>query len=272
MKKKVIGVIGAIGAGKSTVAKRLEELGAKLIDGDAVGHTVLREPEIKSRIVDRFGEDVVGTNGEIDRKRLGGIVFSDKASLDALEAIMHPRMKRIFAEEIADAQNDPSVKLIVFDAAILLEADWGGLMDEIVYVDADRRLREERVKVRGWSPAELARREQAQWLAEKKKTLADHVIVNDVWEARRWEVDALFRRWTATEDSGRAGSVSDRSSSPASKFDLERSAPVAYASGSPERTFVSPAADALEREAEVPRPNASRTTSGRRQIDRRRKG
>ena len=197
-RKKVIGVIGAIGAGKSTVAKRLEELGAKLIDGDAVGHSVLRDSEIKERIVDRFGPGVVRINGEVDRKALGGIVFSDKASLDALEAIMHPRMKAIFAEEIADAQADPTVKLIVFDAAILLEADWGGLMDEIIYVDAGRELREQRVKSRGWSPAELARREAAQWPAEKKKAVADHVINNDVWEARRWEVDALFRRWTAS--------------------------------------------------------------------------
>jgi dephospho-CoA kinase len=272
MKKKVIGVIGAIGAGKSTVAQRLEELGGRLIDGDAVGHRVLREPEIRSRIVERFGEGVVGTNGEIDRKKLGSIVFSDKSLLDELEAIMHPRMKRIFAEEIADAQSDPIVKLIVFDAAILLEADWGGLMDEILYVDADRRLREERVKSRGWSPAELARREQAQWPAEKKKAHADHVIVNDVWESRRWEVDALFRRWTATEDAGRAASISDRSSSPASEFVFGGSAPAAFAPGSPEREFVSPAADALEREVEVPRPNASRTTSARRQFDRRRDG
>jgi dephospho-CoA kinase len=232
-RKKVIGIVGAIGAGKSTVAKRLEELGAKLIDGDAVGHQVLREPEIKSRILQRFGECVVATDGEIDRRKLGGIVFADKQSLGDLEAIMHPRMKNIFAEEIATAQEDPAVKLIVFDAAILLEADWGGLMDEILYIDADRGLREERVKSRGWTPAELARREAAQWPAEKKKSHADHVINNDVWESRRWEVDALFRRWTAESESD-------------------------------QRSF-SPAADAVAEAAEVPRLASPYRTSGRRQ-------
>ena len=79
-------------------------------------------------------------------------------------------MKEIFAEEIAAAQNDPTVKLVVFDAAILLEAGWGDMMDVILYVDADRASREERVKVRGWSAAELARREAAQWPAEQESS------------------------------------------------------------------------------------------------------
>jgi dephospho-CoA kinase len=198
-RKRVVGVIGAIGAGKSTVARRLAELGGKLIDGDAVGHQVLKEPAIKSKIVETFGQGVANEIGEIDRKKLGGIVFSDPVSLEALERIMHPRMKEIFAEEISAAQKDPAVKLVVFDAAILLEAGWGDMMDVVLYVDADRASREERVKKRGWSAAELARREAAQWPAERKKAQADVVINNDCWEARRWEVDALFRRWTASE-------------------------------------------------------------------------
>jgi dephospho-CoA kinase len=198
-RKRVVGVIGAIGAGKSTVARRLQELGGKLIDGDAVGHQVLKEPAIKAKIVETFGQGVVNEAGEIDRKKLGGIVFSDPVSLATLEQIMHPRMKEIFAEEIAAAQKDPTVKLVVFDAAILLEAGWGDMMDVVLYVDADRASREERVKERGWSAAELARREAAQWPAERKKAQADVVINNDFWESRRWEVDALFRRWTAPE-------------------------------------------------------------------------
>src|SRR4051812_46851196 len=128
-RKRVVGVIGAIGAGKSTVARRLEELGGKLIDGDAVGHQVLREPAIKNKVVETFGKDVVGENGEIDRRKLGGVVFSDPKLLDQLEQIMHPRMKEIFAKEIAAAQEDPKVKLVVFDAAVLLEAGWGEMMD-----------------------------------------------------------------------------------------------------------------------------------------------
>jgi dephospho-CoA kinase len=198
-RKPVVGVIGAIGAGKSTVARRFEELGGKLINGDAVGHLVLKEPAIKSKIVDTFGQGVLNESGEIDRKKLGGVVFSDPLSLQTLERIMHPRMKEIFAEEIAAAQKDPAVKLVVFDAAVLLEAGWGDMMDFVLYVDADRASREERVRARGWSPAELARREAAQWPAERKMAHADVVINNDFWEARRWEVDALFRRWTAPE-------------------------------------------------------------------------
>ena len=122
--KLVVGVVGAIGAGKSTVAKRLVELGGKLVDGDAVGHMVLREAAIKEKIIERFGDGVVGGDGEIDRKRLGGMVFSDSNLLADLERIMHPRMKEIFATEIAAAHCDPNVKLVVFDAAVLLEAGW----------------------------------------------------------------------------------------------------------------------------------------------------
>jgi len=197
--KPVVGVIGAIGAGKSTVARRLQELGGELIDGDAVGHQVLKEAPIKKQVINAFGAGMIGDDGEVDRKKLGAVLFRDPASLATLERIMHPRMKEIFAERIAAAQRDPNVKLVVFDAAILLEAGWGDMMDHVLYVDADRASREERVKARGWSPAELARREAAQWPAERKKAQADEVVNNDFWEARCWEVDALFRRWTAPE-------------------------------------------------------------------------
>jgi len=197
-RKPVVGVIGAIGGGKSTVARRLAELGGAHVDADAVGHQVLREPAIKAKVVERFGKDVVGVEGEIDRKKLGKIVFSGPGLLDSLERIMHPRMMEIFHERIAAAQNDAAVKLVVFDAAILLEAGWGDMMDIILYVDADRTSREERVKSRGWTPNELARREAAQMPAEQKKARADFVINNNRdWEALRSEVDALFRRWTA---------------------------------------------------------------------------
>jgi dephospho-CoA kinase len=204
---RVVGVIGAVGAGKSTVARRLAELGGRLIDGDAVGHQVLKEPLIRNQVIEKFGVGIVGENGEIDRRKLGALVFSDSSKLDSLERIMHPRMKAIFAEKIAAAQDDPNVKLVVFDAAILLEAGWGDMMDDILYVDADRPSREARVQSRGWSPAELARREVAQWPAERKKACADFIIVNDHWEARRWEVDALFRRWTAAESTDSRGDL-----------------------------------------------------------------
>jgi dephospho-CoA kinase len=81
----------------------------------------------------------------------------------------------------------------------LLEAGWGDMMDVVLYVDADRARREERVKSRGWTSTELARREAAQWPAEKKKAGADEILNNDVWETCRREVDALFQRWTAVE-------------------------------------------------------------------------
>ena len=96
----VIGLTGGIGTGKSEVTRLLQELGATVINADQVGHEAYK-PDSESwlKLVEAFGRDILQPNGEIDRRKLGAIVFSDPAKLARLNEIMHPRMARIVAEE-----------------------------------------------------------------------------------------------------------------------------------------------------------------------------
>jgi dephospho-CoA kinase len=186
----VVGLIGEIGGGKSEVARLFKERGAVVIDADAVGHELLKDPGVRLQIVERFGPGVlVGTGASepgltpaIDRKALGAIVFNDSAARRDLEAILHPRMRAWFRAIIERelAANGGEGRLILLDAAILLEAGWDDLCDRIVFVDAPRDERMRRVQEqRGWSREALEARERAQWPADEKRVRADVVINND---------------------------------------------------------------------------------------------
>ncbi len=195
--KPVIGLIGAIGAGKSTVARLLERSGGYRIDADGIGHEALRQADIATALVARWGDIVLRTDGTIDRSKVGQIVFSNPKELSALEAIVLPYIARRCHEEIRRGIADPRYHFIVLDAALLLEAGWLDMVDRIIYVDAPREVRLARVAVRdGWSEADLAARESAQWPAERKLAHADAVIVNSSapndLQAR---IDDLLRTW-----------------------------------------------------------------------------
>jgi dephospho-CoA kinase len=202
---KRVAVVGGIGAGKSTVAKRLAELGASVIDGDAIGHQALTVPKIHNAIVAEFGSNIINSQGNIDRKKLSSIVFADPEALKRLQAIMYPYMKASFQRQIDEAEKSGETPLIVVDAAVLLESGWNDLVDEIIYVHADPERRAQRVAARGWSAEEWARRESVQWPLERKRALANHVVDCDDWDVCRKQVDALFHTLTATEPSSASG-------------------------------------------------------------------
>ena len=175
-----MGLIGGIGGGKSAAASLLAARGAIVIDADAVGHEVLRRPEVAARVADRFGADVVGPGGEIDRKALGKVVFADASARRDLEAIVHPPMFEEFERVVAEAERRQEAPLVVLDAAILLESGWDLACDMVVFVDAPRRTRLERVfRNRGWTDEQLSAREAAQWPLEQKKARADAILAND---------------------------------------------------------------------------------------------
>lgn len=179
----VIGLTGGIGGGKSAVAALLADRGAAVIDADAAGHEALERPGVREKLVERFGSGILNANAEnndprIDRRALGRIVFSDPSALRDLEAIVHPVMVQRFEREIEAAQARRDVSMVVIDAAILLEAGWNALCDLVVFVDAPRSARLERVGRRGWSDAKLRAREEAQWGCERKAGLADYVLPN----------------------------------------------------------------------------------------------
>ena len=118
----VIGLTGGIGTGKSEAARYMVTLGAELIDADVVGHEAYRpHAEAWSRVVDAFGQDILGPDNEIDRRALGAIVFSDPEQLKRLNGIMHPLMAGMVQEKI-DAFRKNGAEVVVVEAALLFEA------------------------------------------------------------------------------------------------------------------------------------------------------
>jgi len=176
----VIGLIGGIGSGKSRVAAELARHGGRIVSGDAAGHDVLKQPAVRDQLVQRWGKGVLNEKGELDRSKVGAIVFANPEELKALEAVVHPVIKQRLGEEIAAAQADPAVKFIVVDAAIMLEAGWDGACDKLVFVDAPQEVRLHRLaEQRGWDAAEVERRERVQMSLAEKRKRADATLKND---------------------------------------------------------------------------------------------
>jgi dephospho-CoA kinase len=200
-RKPVVALIGGIGSGKSRVAAELARRGARVLAGDQLGHEALRQPEIRDQVARRWGPGVLDEHGEIDRRRLGLIVFADPAELRALEALEYPWIERRFREEIRRANADPAVRLIVLDAAVLLEAGWNAMCDWIVFIHAPRPERLRRVRAdRGWSEKEVEARERAQMSLTEKVSRADFAVDNSqAPEHVADQLDALLHRLGAAK-------------------------------------------------------------------------
>jgi dephospho-CoA kinase len=195
---RVIGLIGGIGSGKSQVARVfVEETGGKIISGDALGHEALKQPEIRDAVARRWGASVLDADGEVNRRTLGGIVFAKKSELTALEALVHPWIKRHIGEEVEAYRRDASVALVVVDAAILLEAGWDDVCDALVFVDVPREVRLRRIAgQRGWTQEEVEARESAQLPLSEKAGRADVLLDNSgTVEDLRRQVRSLLDRW-----------------------------------------------------------------------------
>jgi dephospho-CoA kinase len=180
----VVGLLGGIGSGKSTVASLLAESGAEVVDADRLAHEVLRTPEGRSRVVSRFGREVLGPDGELDRKRLAAVVFADRRSLEDLNAIIHPAvleeiLARVRSHRAGARRGAGSASgLLVLDVPLLSESPLRNDCDALVFVDAEREVRQERLRVRGWDSGELERRESFQAPLEEKSRMAGFRIDN----------------------------------------------------------------------------------------------
>jgi len=177
---KVIGLTGGIGSGKSTVSRFLSELGAVVLDADKVGHEAYQPGTVAwKEVVAAFGREIVGPDESIDRKKLGAIVFGDPAALERLNGIMHPRMYDMMAVQIEEYRRQ-GVKVVVLEAAILLEAGWTSLVDEIWVTLASEPTVVRRVRERTDLPEEQIRsRIRSQLPNEERKKQASVVISND---------------------------------------------------------------------------------------------
>jgi dephospho-CoA kinase len=193
----ILGLLGGIGSGKSAVATELAKHGGLVINADQFGHEALRQPELQRQVVAHFGQAILDAQGAIDRKRLGAKVFADGKELRALEAIVFPYIGQRIREEIDRSRHRAAVRFIVLDAAVMLEAGWNDDCDKLIFVDAPRSLRLERVRrQRGWSEADLQAREALQLPLEEKRRRADAVIHNDGAAAELGtQVESLLRQW-----------------------------------------------------------------------------
>lgn len=175
---RYFGLTGGAASGKSTVARMFEELGARIIDADRLGHELIRAPlPAYQDIVRRFGDEILDPSAEIDRGRLGAAVFSDAEKLRELNAIVHPRIiERV--EELANqylSQNARAVVLV--DAALIYEAGIGGRFEKMIVAWCRPEQQVERLMAKsGVSPEEAARRIATQIPVEEKRQRADYVI------------------------------------------------------------------------------------------------
>ncbi|MDZ4278285.1 MAG: dephospho-CoA kinase [Dehalococcoidia bacterium] len=177
---RVIGLTGGIASGKSLVSQQLAERGAVIIDADKLGHEAYRQgTETRRAVVDAFGAGVVGAGGEIDRKALGARVFGDPEARRRLEEIVWPAIRRLTEERLAQLRAEDA-GVAVLEAAVLIEADWVPLADEVWLVTVSPETARSRLMERnGLSPEQAESRLQAQLTNEKRRPYADVVIEND---------------------------------------------------------------------------------------------
>ena len=179
----IIGLVGGVGCGKSAIAGWLrDELGAKVVDADVIGHEVLQCKDIQQQLRDEFGDGIF-SEGAVDRAAVAARVFGDSSenqmARETLEKIVHPAIRDKVRADFAAARLDPDVPLIVYDAAVQLESGWDSDVDRIAFIDVPFQERLRRVSMtRGWSEDELRRREASQWPLDKKRAAADVVIDN----------------------------------------------------------------------------------------------
>jgi dephospho-CoA kinase len=177
----VIGLTGGIGTGKSTVTQMLEELGAAVIDADKVGHQIYL-PDLPAwrEIVETFGQEVLQADRTINRQALGKLVFADPEALRTLNHIVHPKMYDRMAELSAELRARGGMQAIVIEAAILIEANWQPLADQIWLVVASEPVVIARLaKQRNLSPEQVRTRIAAQLSNEERLKHAHVVIRND---------------------------------------------------------------------------------------------
>lgn len=190
----IVGLTGGMGCGKSTVAALFAELGYRRLDADQVVRDVLlRRPEVEAAVRERFGADVFGADGRIDRTRLGDVVFADAAALAWLEGELHPRLQAHWEEIYGSARNE---KFIV-EVPLLFEKQLQNRFDFTLCVTTSSDLQLRRLEQRGVPPGIARQRLAKQLPLARKCELADFVLLNDgTLEFLREQVSELARRFS----------------------------------------------------------------------------
>jgi dephospho-CoA kinase len=172
-----VGLTGGVASGKSTVSAMLAELGATVIDADQLAREVVaRGTRGLARVVEAFGRDVLTPEGDLDRAKVGEIVFTDEAKRAVLEGIVHPLVFERYAELEAGA---PREGVVVHDIPLLAESGRADTFDAVIVVEAPAEVQVERMlRDRGWTRADAEARIAAQATPEQRRAIATHLIVN----------------------------------------------------------------------------------------------
>jgi len=180
----IVALTGGIGSGKSLAAQYFSELGARVVDADQLARVAIeRGSEGFDEVALRFGEAIM-RNGDIDRKALGEIIFADPKAKSDLEEIIHPRVRELFAEVVADLKPD---EVLIYEIPLLVETGAVANFDVIITIEADLEIRKDRLRKRGMFISEIEKRIAQQASREAREAIADFVLINDGDE------DALLR-------------------------------------------------------------------------------
>ena len=197
-KKQIIGILGGIGSGKSTVAAEFAKLGCKVIDADKIAHKLLEELTVKEKVVGLFGQAILDSAGKIDREKLGEVVFIDARTpvlpcesknggyastgtdkLPSLNEIIHPLVLQRAEEFIEQYNRQQQVKAIVLDMPLLVEVGWDKRCDRLIFVDCEQKLRLDRAQKMGFDKNQVKIRENFQISLDNKANIADNTINNN---------------------------------------------------------------------------------------------
>lgn len=192
---RYFGLTGGVASGKSTVARMFEELGAKIIDADRIGHELLRAPHpAYQEVVRCFGKEILDSSGEVDRRRLGAAVFGEDAELRKLNAILHPRIIERVEEQAQQYHAEDPHAVILVDAALIYEAGIGGRFSRMIVAWCRPEQQIERlIQKAALKREEAERRINAQIPAEEKRRRGDYVIDSSGdLQSTRAQVIALY--------------------------------------------------------------------------------
>jgi len=179
-KKPIVGIVGGIGSGKSTVAAEFAKLGCKVIDADRIAHELLDSSAVREKIISLFGNDILGSEGEIDHKKLADIVFVDADKLSRLNSVVHPLVLNRAEELIEQYNRQNQVKAIVLDMPLLVEVGWAKRCDRLIFVDCKQKIRADRAQKMGtFNKNQHKIRENFQISLDNKLSTADNIIDNN---------------------------------------------------------------------------------------------
>lgn len=173
----VIGLLGGIASGKSTVSQVFATRGAFVFNADQVVHQLLQEEPVLQKIKERFGNSILNEKGQIQKNKLAALVFKEKARLDELNQILHPLVFEKLQLFLQEHQKDPQA-ILLLDIPLLMEKGLHHFCNTLVFIDTPLALRQKNASQRGWSSEELQLREQQQLPLLTKKEASPLILSN----------------------------------------------------------------------------------------------